>query len=773
MKVYFWAILSIFSFFSFPVGAQVCGEDCTTPPTCSQLGYKKGLTCPEGGIICPFDASYKWCKEYTCDDGRYYSSPLAGDYTCAKVEYHGLTCYDCVATAEEVSCSVTDEQSLVEALQCDDCPVVTVLNNITITNSLPDLKEGQTLKAADGQTYTISVNPSGDIQTSDPEFEISQDGQTMKMKLSQLFGAAPGIILTTAAGSRIDNIHFKVAATHNVDAVIVPLGDTTFNNLSIVIDGKDEESERMLSAGILPINPGGKFAFEGDTYIEMKNIKGRQMAGGVLDFLSMASPETAASITVDNIDILQENINSENIYGLISSNLDVTGDIGILQENIGGGNLEGLSLNLLNVTGDVTITQNKNNVNDSLIGMDFQNLTLTKAGAQIIVNQHNNSTKFKLIGLKFTQNAKIFADDAEIIINQDGNNGSTGIEMSRGATIENTDISINQTNNNGPITGIDVNFGSIIITGDPLVTINQTNNIVLQGLYGINGNLTSDGNGVLTINQINNNIVANVVYGISGNTVFSDIRIVQEDLIKSTTSSSANITALYTHELQSDSIDIRQIGNDFAGSFSGLNAYTNAQIGIIKIEQQDNVNMEDSTNNTFGIRVSDNFQADTVEIIQNGYTYQTMDGGSNIYGFFASAVAKDVNIGHISVTQTDWRLAAINSGYVGLFGINGGSYENAVVTQNNIVFEHPTFSTIYCYYTLSALASHTTGRTLSINNSAIINQGQFADNTPMCQYVIYGTASINKMTVDRQCGSLASDNNYTITDLTDNYTPCK
>ena len=772
MKVYFWAILSIFSFFSFPVGAQVCGEDCTTPPTCSQLGYKKDIYCPDGFITCPFDTSYKWCKEYTCEDGRYYSSPLAGDYTCSKADYHGLTCYDCVAAVEEDICSAYDEQTLVEALQCDDCPVITVLNDITITDKLPDLKEGQTLKAADGQTYTISINPTGDIQTSDPEFEISQDGQTMKMKLSQLFGAAPGIILTTAAGSRIDNIHFEVAATHNVDAVIVPLGDTTFNNLSIVIDGKDEENERFLTAGVLLFNPDGKIAFEDDTYIEMKNIKGRQMAGGVFDFISMASPETAASVTADNIDVLQENINSENLFGLISSNLDVTGDIGILQENIGGGNLEGLSLNLLNVTGDVTITQNKNNVNDSLIGMDFQNLTLTKAGAQIIVNQHNNSREWALTGLKFTQNAKIFADDAEIIINQDGNNGSTGIEMRRDATIENTDISINQTNNNGPIKGIDVNWGSIIITGDPLVTINQTNNIVLQGLYGINGNLTSDGNGVLTINQINNNIVANV-YGISGNTVFSDIRIVQEDLIKSTTSSLANITALKTNELQSDSIDIRQIGNTFAGSFSGLQASINSQIGIIKIEQQDNVNMEDSTNNTFGIRVSDNFQADTVEIIQNGYTYQTMDGGSNIYGFFASAVAKDVNIGHISVTQTDWRLAAISSGDVRLFGINGGSYENAVVTQNNIVFEHPTLSTIYCYYTLSALASHTTGRTLSINNSAIINQGQFADNTPMCQYVIYGTASINKMTVDRQCGSLAYGNNYTIVDLTDNYTPCE
>ena len=351
--------------YPFSAAAQTCGQDCTTPPTCSQLGYKKDIYCPDGFITCPFDTSYKWCKEYTCEDGRYYSSPLAGDYTCSKADYHGLTCYDCVAAVEEDICSAYDEQTLVEALQCDDCPVITVLNDITITDKLPDLKEGQTLKAADGQTYTISINPTGDIQTSDPEFEISQDGQTMKMKLSQLFGAAPGIILTTAAGSRIDNIHFEVAATHNVDAVIVPLGDTTFNNLSIVIDGKDEESERILTAGVLPINPGGKIAFEGDTYIEMKNIKGRHGVVGVYDFLSEASPETAATVTADNIDILQENINSEDLFGLKSGNLETSGDIEITQSD--SSSATGIDLDGALKTRNITITQKniQNNASDA------------------------------------------------------------------------------------------------------------------------------------------------------------------------------------------------------------------------------------------------------------------------------------------------------------------------------------------------------------------------------------------------------------------------
>lgn len=79
------------------VQAQACGQSCTNPPSCSALGYKKNITCLEGYITCPFDSSYKWCKEYTCEDGRYYSALLKSSdgYTCDAVKYHGLSCYDC------------------------------------------------------------------------------------------------------------------------------------------------------------------------------------------------------------------------------------------------------------------------------------------------------------------------------------------------------------------------------------------------------------------------------------------------------------------------------------------------------------------------------------------------------------------------------------------------------------------------------------------------------------------------------------------------------
>ena len=399
----------------FSAAAQTCGQDCTTPPTCSQLGYKKDIYCPDGFITCPFDTSYKWCKEYTCEDGRYYSSPLTGDYTCSKAEYHGLTCYDCVAAVEEDICSAYDEQTLVEALQCDDCPVITVLNDISITDKLPDLKAGRTLKAADGQTYTISINPSGDIQTSDPEIELSEGGQTMKMKLSQLFGAAPGIILTTAAGSQIENIHFEVAATHNVDAVIVPLGDTTFNNLSVVIDGKDEEIERFLTAGVFPLNRGGKIAFEGDTYIEMKNIKGRQMAAGVVDFYSDIEFDVSdsASVTTDNIDILQENIGGEKLLGLGSSLLNVTGDVTITQnENIIGYRIEGIwfgSNATINGNQPINITQLNNDVHN-LYGISTKALTIEYPDMPVSITQIDNTYKYYMSAIDYRYNSMHFTN---------------------------------------------------------------------------------------------------------------------------------------------------------------------------------------------------------------------------------------------------------------------------------------------------------------------------------------------------------------------------
>lgn len=345
--------LSAFIFIFYPINAfaALCVENNTLK--CDDLGYTES-TCKYGGIACPFNISRWYCAEWTCEDGRYFSSPQDG-MECVDVVYKDLNCFDCSETQQ---CTAYDEKSLNEALDCDECPVITVLNDITITDKLPDLKAGRTLKAAGGQTYTITINPTGDIQTSDPEITI--DGQTAK--LSQLIGTELGIILTTAEGSKIENIHFDVAATHNADVVVLALGDTTFNNLSIIIDGKNEKSEQVLSVGVSLLNPGGKTAFEGDTYVEMKNINGRQFVGGLLDLTGMFNMEASyfTSVTADNIDIRQENIIGED------------------------SSLTGLALGSLKSSGEVTISQNKNK--GSLYSIDI----LTHLSGNITIAQINN-----------------------------------------------------------------------------------------------------------------------------------------------------------------------------------------------------------------------------------------------------------------------------------------------------------------------------------------------------------------------------------------------
>ena len=398
---------------------------------------------------------------------------------------------------------------------------------------------------------------------------------------------------------------------------------------------------------------------------------------------------------------------------------------------------------------------------------------MTKANAKILINQSNNQSKF-MSSRGLMSSVKALADGVEIVINQDSNSNSTGIISSDTVTIENAALTINQTGS-GSVNGIITNFSSIRFIGDLPVTINQNNNSKSK-IYGIHGNVTSDGKAVLTINQTNN-IVRGDLKGINGNPTFADIRIVQENNTKDKSLSDPgyDITAIDTDELRSDNIDIRQIGNDFGGNLTGINS-EDSLAGVIKIEQKDNTNDLGSITSyptVYGIVASGNFSADNVEIIQSGYNHYQNSNTLRIEGFWKAANGEAVHVGDISVTQTDWNISYNSSDNTYIFGINGGNYDNAVVTQNNIVFEHPTLSTKLCTYRLSALATYITNGRLSVANSTIINQGQYANDENMCQYVIYGGIDLNQLTANRQCGDLTYNSNYSVVDLTDNYTPCE
>ncbi len=71
--------------------AAVCVENNSS--NCAALGYTN-IYCPYGGVRCPYDASRWYCAKWTCADGRYENSPVAG-LECVSVSYKGLNCYEC------------------------------------------------------------------------------------------------------------------------------------------------------------------------------------------------------------------------------------------------------------------------------------------------------------------------------------------------------------------------------------------------------------------------------------------------------------------------------------------------------------------------------------------------------------------------------------------------------------------------------------------------------------------------------------------------------
>ena len=85
--------------------AAVCVENNTLK--CDALGYTE-TSCPDGGIACPFDVSRWYCAEWSCEDGRYFSSPSA-NMDCAEVECKGLPCYDCACQDGSVDCITAQE----------------------------------------------------------------------------------------------------------------------------------------------------------------------------------------------------------------------------------------------------------------------------------------------------------------------------------------------------------------------------------------------------------------------------------------------------------------------------------------------------------------------------------------------------------------------------------------------------------------------------------------------------------------------------------------
>ncbi len=123
--------------------------DSIEQPVCAELGYVNDFDCKnETTLVCPFDPSYKWCKQYACEDGGYYNGAQEGDgWDCSKLKYHGLSCYICECTADD-SCKYSEEyrgEGILDGKCCNglyrkcepDCPIglVRIPKNATAVRS--------------------------------------------------------------------------------------------------------------------------------------------------------------------------------------------------------------------------------------------------------------------------------------------------------------------------------------------------------------------------------------------------------------------------------------------------------------------------------------------------------------------------------------------------------------------------------------------------------------------------------------------------------------
>ena len=87
--------------FSFFGASDVAAQTCITPPTCESLGYTLSQSQCSGHnfLKCPFNTSIGYCdlgsgNKVSCSDGGYSAITISGQ-NCTKVDYEGLTCYQC------------------------------------------------------------------------------------------------------------------------------------------------------------------------------------------------------------------------------------------------------------------------------------------------------------------------------------------------------------------------------------------------------------------------------------------------------------------------------------------------------------------------------------------------------------------------------------------------------------------------------------------------------------------------------------------------------
>ena len=127
--------------------------NCQELPDCEELGYSKEDVkgCAENGYLnCPFDQDYKVCVQYNCEALGFTDSDKTS--WCADlIKCRGNE----KMTLCQKPCFATDAQSLTELATTGKCKVVTMRNNISMTDVSNFWVYGHT--TIDGANHTLTI----------------------------------------------------------------------------------------------------------------------------------------------------------------------------------------------------------------------------------------------------------------------------------------------------------------------------------------------------------------------------------------------------------------------------------------------------------------------------------------------------------------------------------------------------------------------------------------------------------------------------------------
>ena len=350
--------------------------NCTTQPSCQQLGYSKSdVDGCQNYLYCPFDKNYKACIQLEEDD----------------------------------PCTVKTYEGLMANIGNTLCPIITLKNDIDATNiadnTIFGLSANQTL---DGAGYSLKLN--------NQTFTLDKASQIKNIKLTWSNLAQNAITINDENSILSDiNINLKdyqKRLIHLASGSLAMEG----NNL-IDLSGNLSSSVIYVSAGKLDLKTGSLLD------IDIHDAENYSPYGIQLNRSDLATIDGTLNITYDNCPITYSAIYTR------ENPLTINGTVNISQQNVQSGSYVSSAISTsssgtgttsgslpVTVNGSLNITQSNLSLSRTIPMSAISGKLLFKVGTngKVVINQSNIKGLGPIVGLD-SNIADIYGD---VTINQ-------------------------------------------------------------------------------------------------------------------------------------------------------------------------------------------------------------------------------------------------------------------------------------------------------------------------------------------------------------------